>query len=74
MTIEHDLHNEPIFEELCGEYVLKIENDKLDELWLEYLRVRADPQATRKETTAAGNDFVKQFNRLGISANNPNEE
>ena len=62
------------FVKACGEYTLKVENDQMDELWLKYLSVRADPEATHTETVAAGNEFVKEFNRLGITAPNSNED
>ena len=55
---------------LCGEYVSKIENGHMDDLWCNYMKVRADPMATRIETAQVGNEFVRELNRLGISVDN----
>lgn len=63
-----------IFVKNCGEHVLQIENDHVDSLWCNFLRVRADPEATRAETNTAGNEFVREFNRLGISVPNAEDE
>ena len=72
MEREKETDNE--FVKNCGTHVLKVENDQMDILWLRYLEVRADPEATHTETVAAGNEFVREFNRLGITAPNSNEE
>ena len=70
--MEKEPNNE--FVKACGEYTLRVENDLLDELWCNFLRIRADPEATRTETNKTGNDFVREFNRLGISVPNTEDE
>lgn len=58
----------------CGEHVSRIENDLMDDLWCRFMKVRADPEATKRETNVAGNEFVREFNRLGISVDNSEDE
>ena len=58
----------------CGEHVSKVENSFMDDLWCKFVKIRSDPEATRTETNTAGNEFVKEFNRLGVSVDNSEDE